>query len=267
MTNFSVASFREKRRDEHQLGDNGNDVQSVSLSYSLASKNCSFVLIRRNLSFRCRASPKWTLIVHCKSNWFPSELVNYSRNRLGKYTSMMWRKVTFSPSIGLLLKQRKRNKRCFFFLLSSSSRRSLMSHRSLSNSFRRLQVPPTSHGFDANGQSDRSVCRLRVLCGSDDLTNASSFRYRHELFNHGFGVEWMDESEEEPTRTITEESNNEQESLSDTTQQSTSKSSRSSIAVRSVYQNNTRLPAHIWRSLAKVSSRLLKYSFTRYSLS
>lgn len=126
-----------------------------------------------------------------------------------------------------------------------------MSHRSLSNSFhRRRQVLRSADGIDANDQTDRSVGSLCLDQRSE--LGVSSFRYRHELFDHGFGVEWMDENDEEPTRTITEESHIEHESLPDT-HQITSKSSRSVIAVRSIYQNNTRLPAHIWRSLAKVS--------------
>jgi hypothetical protein len=56
-------------------------------------------------------------------------------------------------------------------------------------------------------------------------------RYRHELLDNGFGIQWMDDNDENnPTN-----------------------SKHSVISVRSVHDNNnTRLPAHIWRSLAKV---------------
>jgi hypothetical protein len=77
------------------------------------------------------------------------------------------------------------------------------------------------------------------------------YRYRHEVFDNGFGIEWMDDSNDEPTRTITEESNNDQD-LINNHNHTNSKHSRSIITVRSVYNNATRLPAHIWRSLAKV---------------
>ncbi|CAF0885842.1 unnamed protein product [Adineta steineri] len=55
--------------------------------------------------------------------------------------------------------------------------------------------------------------------------------YRHELLENGFGVQWMEDNDE----------NN------------PSNSKYSLISVRSVYNNhNSHLPAHIWRSLAKV---------------
>ncbi|CAF1218492.1 unnamed protein product [Rotaria magnacalcarata] len=57
--------------------------------------------------------------------------------------------------------------------------------------------------------------------------------YRHELFDNGFGVQWMDDNDENNSMN----------------------SKNSIISVRSVYNNhNSRLPAHIWRSLAKVLS-------------
>ena len=57
-------------------------------------------------------------------------------------------------------------------------------------------------------------------------------RYRHDLLENGFGVEWMDDNDENHSK-------------------------NSVISVRSVFNNhNTRLPAHIWRSLAKV---IIKY--------
>jgi hypothetical protein len=77
------------------------------------------------------------------------------------------------------------------------------------------------------------------------------YRYRHELFNNEFGIEWMDDSDNEPTKTITEESPNEQDSINNHNHVN-SKHSRSIITVRSINNNATRLPAHIWRSLAKV---------------
>jgi hypothetical protein len=57
-----------------------------------------------------------------------------------------------------------------------------------------------------------------------------SNRYRHDLLENGFGVEWMDDNDENHSK-------------------------NSVISVRSVYNNhNTRLPTQIWRSLAKVKS-------------
>lgn len=59
-----------------------------------------------------------------------------------------------------------------------------------------------------------------------------SYRYRHDSLDNGFGVHWMDD-------------NDENNSIN---------SKNSVISVRSVYNNhNTRLPAHIWRSLSKVN--------------
>jgi hypothetical protein len=53
------------------------------------------------------------------------------------------------------------------------------------------------------------------------------------LLDNGFGMQWMDDNDE----------NN------------STNSKHSAISVRSVYNNhNTRLPAHIWRALAKVKS-------------
>ena len=58
-------------------------------------------------------------------------------------------------------------------------------------------------------------------------------RYRHELFDHGFGVQWMDENDENASPVH---------------------SKQSVISVRSVFNTDgTRLPAHIWRSLTKVA--------------
>ena len=59
----------------------------------------------------------------------------------------------------------------------------------------------------------------------------SQNRYRHELLENGFGVRWMDDN--------------------DQTDSTTPK--HSIIVVQSVHNiHQTRLPAHIWRSLAKV---------------
>ncbi len=79
------------------------------------------------------------------------------------------------------------------------------------------------------------------------------YRYRHELLDNGFGIEWTSESEDESRKAITEESTNEQDVI-DHQNQSHSKHSRPNITVRSLNNNVTRLPAHIWRSLAKVQS-------------
>jgi len=81
--------------------------------------------------------------------------------------------------------------------------------------------------------------------------NVFFFRYRHELFNNDFGIEWMDDSDNEPTKTITEESSIDQDLINNHNHVN-SKPSRSIITVRSIHNNATRLPAHIWRSLAKV---------------
>jgi len=67
-------------------------------------------------------------------------------------------------------------------------------------------------------------------------------RYRHDLLDNGFGVEWMDDNDE----------NN------------STNSKHSVISVRSVYSNhNTRLPAHIWRSLSKVNYQKF-FEFNRF---
>jgi hypothetical protein len=78
------------------------------------------------------------------------------------------------------------------------------------------------------------------------------YRYRHELFDNGFGIEWISENDDESRKIITEESINEQESINNH-HENNSKHTRSIITVRSINNNATRLPAHIWRSLAKVS--------------
>jgi hypothetical protein len=78
------------------------------------------------------------------------------------------------------------------------------------------------------------------------------YRYRHELFDNGFGIEWMSVNDDESRKTITEESINEQDSMNNHNHNN-SKHSRPIISVRSINNNATRLPAHIWRSLAKVS--------------
>ncbi len=74
------------------------------------------------------------------------------------------------------------------------------------------------------------VVDLYEICFSY-LNKIDSFfrnRYRHDLLENGFGVEWMDDNDENHSK-------------------------NSVISVRSVYNNhNTRLPAQIWRSLAKV---------------
>jgi hypothetical protein len=96
----------------------------------------------------------------------------------------------------------------------------------------------------------------------------SYIRYRHELFGNGFGIEWIDDSDDEPTKIITEESINDQD-LVNNPNPINSKQSRSVITVRSIDNNATRLPAHIWRSLAKVEREALLlwnkiYSFRLY---
>lgn len=83
------------------------------------------------------------------------------------------------------------------------------------------------------------------------------FRYRHELFDNGFGIEWTnenddDEEDDQSKKIITEESLNEHDSIHQQQQEHNGKHSRSIIAVRAINNNATRLPAHIWRSLAKV---------------
>jgi hypothetical protein len=83
-------------------------------------------------------------------------------------------------------------------------------------------------------------------------------RYRHELFDNGFGIEWISDNDDESRKSITEESINEHDSINNN-HQNNSKHSRSIIAVRSINNNATRLPAHIWRSLAKVSIILFFY--------
>jgi hypothetical protein len=77
------------------------------------------------------------------------------------------------------------------------------------------------------------------------------YRYRHELFDNGFGIEWTNENDDESRKTITEESINEQDAINNQNSIN-SKHSRPIITVRSINNNATRLPAHIWRSLAKV---------------
>ncbi len=61
----------------------------------------------------------------------------------------------------------------------------------------------------------------------------------------------MNENDQESRKTITEESINEQDSINNHDLVN-SKHSRPIITVRSINNNATRLPAHIWRSLAKV---------------
>ncbi len=61
----------------------------------------------------------------------------------------------------------------------------------------------------------------------------------------------MNENDDETRKTITEESINEQDSINNHNHIN-SKYSRPIITVRSINNNATRLPAHIWRSLAKV---------------
>ncbi len=71
------------------------------------------------------------------------------------------------------------------------------------------------------------------------------------MLGNGFGIEWMNENDQESRKTITEESINEQDSINNHDLVN-SKHSRPIITVRSINNNATRLPAHIWRSLAKV---------------
>ncbi|UJR13665.1 hypothetical protein I4U23_000677 [Adineta vaga] len=75
--------------------------------------------------------------------------------------------------------------------------------------------------------------------------------YRHELFDNGFGIEWMDDSDDEPRKIITEESPNEHDAQTNGNHIN-SKHTRSIITVRSIDNKATCLPAHIWRSLAKI---------------
>ncbi|CAF1319459.1 unnamed protein product [Adineta steineri] len=75
--------------------------------------------------------------------------------------------------------------------------------------------------------------------------------YRHELFDNGFGIEWMDDNDDEPSKTITEESTNDQDSTNNQNHINSNRS-RSVITVRSTANKTTCLPAHIWRSLAKI---------------
>ena len=76
-----------------------------------------------------------------------------------------------------------------------------------------------------------AMMRMRIQLITGFLFFSFSIRYRHELLENGFGVEWMDDHDE----------NNPMNSK------------HSAISVRTVYNNhNTRLPAQIWRSLAKV---------------
>ncbi|CAF1602515.1 unnamed protein product, partial [Adineta ricciae] len=75
--------------------------------------------------------------------------------------------------------------------------------------------------------------------------------YRHELFDNGFGIEWMDDSDDEPRKIITEETTNEHDSQNNDNHVN-GRHSRSIITVRSIDNKATCLPAHIWRSLAKI---------------
>lgn len=79
------------------------------------------------------------------------------------------------------------------------------------------------------------------------------YRYRHELFDNGFGIEWMSENDDESNKIITEEFINEQDSIN-YLNSINPKHFRSVITVRAINNNATRLPAHIWRSLAKVKN-------------
>lgn len=94
------------------------------------------------------------------------------------------------------------------------------------------------------------------------------FRYRHELFDNGFGIEWTnendeDEEDDQSKKIITEESLSEHDSIHHQQQQNNGKHSRSIITVRSINNNATRLPAHIWRSLAKVSLSFIWWNSIR----
>lgn len=75
-----------------------------------------------------------------------------------------------------------------------------------------------------------------------------SFSYRHELFDNDFGVEFCEENDEQMTKTIDEENDENSADFRSTS----NKQSRSIIIVKTVPPHSTRLPAHIWRSLAKV---------------
>lgn len=65
----------------------------------------------------------------------------------------------------------------------------------------------------------------------------------------------MSEDDDESQKIITEEFINEQDSINNLNHIN-SKHSRPIITVRAINNNATRLPAHIWRSLAKVDSFL-----------
>lgn len=72
--------------------------------------------------------------------------------------------------------------------------------------------------------------------------------YRHELFDNDFGVEFCEENDEQMTKTIDEENDENSADFRSTS----NKQSRSIIIVKTVPPHSTRLPAHIWRSLAKI---------------
>jgi hypothetical protein len=158
-------------------------------------------------------------------------------------------KVTSSRSIGVLRKQRKKS----FSRLCALTYP--MTHRSLSNSLSFLHFHSISRSIKWHWcrllKSSTCTYRFLLFTESTDHWTRSLFdvhRYRHELFGNGFGIEWMDDSDDEPGKTITEESTSEQESSN----QINARQSRSIITVRSIENKATCLPAHIWRSLAKV---------------
>ncbi|CAF3982460.1 unnamed protein product [Rotaria sordida] len=75
--------------------------------------------------------------------------------------------------------------------------------------------------------------------------------YRHESLDNDFGIEWMNDFNDESKGIITEESSNDQDLINNHSQINL-KHSRSIIQVRSISKNTIHLPAQIWRSLAKI---------------
>ncbi|CAF4693128.1 unnamed protein product [Rotaria sp. Silwood1] len=75
--------------------------------------------------------------------------------------------------------------------------------------------------------------------------------YRHKLLDNDFGIEWINDLNDESKEIITEETSNDQD-LTNNDSPINIKLCRSIIQVRSINNNATRLPVHIWRSLAKI---------------
>ncbi|CAF1100286.1 unnamed protein product [Rotaria sp. Silwood1] len=75
--------------------------------------------------------------------------------------------------------------------------------------------------------------------------------YRHKLLDNDFGIEWINDLNDKSKEIITEETSNDQD-LTNNDSRINIKLCRSIIQVRSINNNATRLPVHIWRSLAKI---------------